>query len=95
MRQFDVVVCPKHVTVHEVDTPHKTYDISANVDGDKWLYRITKPPMFNMKDGWKERGYVHAFYHAKNAGNHVQFNRVSHPKRTLKKKRHPGAVRLF
>ena len=95
MRHFDVIVCPKMVTVLELEVPSWTYDVSANVDGDKYLYRITKQAHIHMKSGWRERGYVQAFYHAKNAGNHVTFNRVDAPGRTRKKRRSVNQMRLF
>jgi hypothetical protein len=95
MRQFNVIVCKALVTVEELDMPLKKYDISANVDGDEWLYRITKLPMHHLPGGWKERGYSHAFYHAKNNGHHVKFNRVDVVKSSRKRKRHPAQLRLF
>lgn len=95
MRQFDVIVCPKMVTVLELVSPLKRYDVSANIDGEKFLYRITKQALSHMKPGWRERGYVQAHYHAKNAGNQVEFVRVGQPGKSRNKKRHPAQVRLF
>jgi len=83
------------ITVEEVDTPLKRYDISANVDGGIWLYQIAKKPMFHMTKGWQERGYVHAYYHAKNGGSKITFNRVDSPGRPRTVKRTARHVRLF
>ncbi len=95
MRQFDVVVCKKKITVMELEKPLKTYHVSANVDGDNWLYRISKLPHHHLPTGWQERGYVQAYYHAKNNGSHVQFNRVDAPGKRPNKKRHTAQLRLF
>ncbi len=95
MRQFDVIVHPKMVTVKERDIPMSNYDVSANVDGDKWLYCIKKEPKSKLDKSWRERGYTHAYYHAKNSGNHVQFNRVDAQHNSRPRKRHRLHLRLF
>jgi len=95
MRQFDVIVCSKKVTVLELDKPLTTYDVRANVDGDKWLYRITKLAHQKVMPGWQERGYVHAYYHAKNNGDTVSFTRVDSVKKRKIKLRHMRQRRLF
>ena len=95
MRYFNVIVCKKKVTVIEHAIEPKNHDISANVDGDTWLYKITKVAHHSLKDNWRERGYVQAYYHAKNNGSYVEFNRVDSPVSTRKRKRHPAQLRLF
>jgi len=95
MRQFNVIVCPKMVTVMELDVPVSTIHIRANVDGEKFVYQIKKLAMSHMPGGWMERGYVHAYYHAKNEGNSVDFVRVNSPGRAQKKKRSPQQMQLM
>ena len=95
MRQFDVIVNPKSVTLLEIETPPRIVDVRANIDGEQWLYRITRKAFQHMHDGWRERGYVHAYYHARNGGNHVAFIRVDSQKNLKSVKRSPQQMRLL
>lgn len=95
MRQFDVIVCQKMVTVQELFAPLSSYHVRANVDGDKWLYRIKKIAHQKLDRGWRERGYVQAYYHAKNTGSNVKFSRVDKPGSSYKRKRHPEQMQLL
>ncbi len=95
MRHYDVIVCSKRVTVVERDTPVPTAHIRATVDGEKYVYQIKMFAMSRLKKGWQERGYVQAYYHAKNAGNVVVFIRTDKPGYPRKHKANPKQMRLI
>jgi len=95
MRWFEVVVCPKKVTILEVEKPIEHVHVQANVDGDTWLYQIKKLPMSHMRKGWEERGYVQSYYHVKNGGEHVVFVRTNRPGYKRKLRHKPKQLQLF
>ena len=95
MRQFIVVVHEQRVVVSEQEKPLPMYDVSANVDGDKWRYRIKRKQGAKLHRGWRERGNQQAYYHARNSGHHVTFDEVYHAKRRRQKKIHANQLPLF
>lgn len=95
MRQFEVIVEPQSVVVHELDNPLNMYDVSASVDGEIWRYRIKKNVGETLNKHWPERGYTQAHYHANNGGKFVKFDVVYHVKPKRKSKRHPNQIELF
>lgn len=95
MLYFDVIVYPQRVVVHEFVKALKTYHVSAEVDGDTWRYRIKKHMPEPMPETWYGRGLQQAYYHAKNSGEHVVFQRVYHKKMTRKQKISNRQIGLF
>lgn len=86
MLYFEVIAHPQRVVVKELVHKLKLYHVSANVDGEIWRYQIKKSTGGKMADTWYGRGLQQAFYHAKNSGEHVVFERVYHKKMTRKQK---------
>jgi len=95
MKQFDVIVGKKKVVVMLKGASLKSYDVSANVDGEIHLYRIIKELFAKLPYGWRDRGYVQAHYHAKNAGNQVNFNWVKVPGKKRKMRNNMAQLGLF
>ncbi len=95
MRQFDIIVCSHMVAVEEVFKPLTRVDVRANVDGEKFVYRIKKLRFNIGVSGWRERGYIQAYYHAKNAGTCVEFIEVNLSEQPRTDKKHTQALRLF
>lgn len=95
MLYFEVVVYPQRVEVKTVLEPLKSYDVSALVDGEQWLYRIKKSPTGRMALAWRGRGLQTAHYHAKNSGERVTFQEVRYVTKAQKNKIHPDQIKLF
>jgi len=95
MLYFDVVVYPQRVVVRELEGQQKTYHLSAKVDGEIWRYRITKHAPGRMSETWRGRGTQQAYYHAKNSGESVEFQPVSHTRNVARRKINPDQLRLF
>ncbi len=79
MKHFDVIVCHYRVQIQEVEEPHKTVHVRARVDGENYVYRITKYSGHKLHRTWMERGYTQAYYHAKESGSYVVFVRSDAP----------------
>lgn len=95
MRQFQITVHDQRVVVSEQASTLRMYDVSANVDGEIWRYRVNKRAGVKLPTGWRERGYRQAYYHAKNSGTIVKFNEVHYVKPKRKTKRHEKQLPLF
>jgi len=95
MKQFDVVVYPKSIEVQERSRPLMMYEISATVDGETYRYHVVKIAGQKMPNEWRERGNQQAFYHAKNAGENVNFHEVHYVKPKRKKNIHANQLELF
>lgn len=79
MRFFDVIVCAFRVQIIEIEDPFSVVHVRANVDGEQYAYRITKYSGHKLTGDWRERGYIQAYYHAKNEGSTVKFIRTDQP----------------
>ena len=55
MKHFDVIVCHYRVQIQEVEEPHKTVHVRAMVDGENYVYRITKYSGHKLHRPWSKR----------------------------------------
>lgn len=95
MLHFDIVVYQQRVVVNELTRELSKYDVSVDVDGDIWRYRIKKATGEKLPRGWRERGFQQAHYHAKNSGEHVVFKQVTRSQYVARRKLHPNQMKLF
>jgi fibronectin type 3 domain-containing protein len=95
MLWFDVIVHPQRVAVIEVASELKKYDVSVNVGGEIWRYRIYNKTNDKRNKTWRDRGMQQAYYHAKNGGDHVTFEQVTRSQYVARRKVHDKQVELF
>lgn len=95
MLYFDVIVYPQRVEVNELVGELKKYDVSVNVDGEIWRYRIYNKTGDKKSKTWFGRGTQQAYYHAKNSGCLVEFQRVSRSQYVARRKVHANQLKLF